>query len=57
MSSSFSHDQLVRELGRQHDRIAQLEAVIERLTMLLDEHDDEITSIQLALRDTGPSTN
>jgi hypothetical protein len=57
VSSYFEHDQVARELGRQHARIEELEAAIERLTTLLYEQDDRMTSIELALGNSDPSMN
>lgn len=58
MSAQFSPEQMARELGRQHERIQELEAAIERLSLLLDEQDDRMTSIELVLGpDADPSMN
>lgn len=58
MSAEFTPLQLAEELGRQHARICELEAAIERLTMLLEEQDDRLTSAELVLgSDGGPSMN
>jgi len=56
--SSFEHDQLVRELGRQLVPIQELERALANLEQRQDQDDDRLTTIELALGPTtGPSVN
>ena len=58
MSAEFSPSQMARELGRQHDRIRELERALANLEQRLDESDDRIVSLELVVGpSTGPSVN
>jgi hypothetical protein len=58
MSAEMTPLQLAKELGRQHDRIRELERALANLAQRQDESDDRLVSLELVVGPTtGPSFN
>ena len=59
MSADFTPLQLATQLGRLHQRVEEMEDLLERLTALLERYERRLTTIEITVldRDDDPTLN